>query len=365
MEYIQMSHTINESTISNNIAKTFKQDNRVLPDYSLLLSSASTYELSTKATPSQIICKDTGITIQISIPFLESLPQQLDWSSPFSSINNCLTIAKLPVATLQSYDLGILSALIITIYSHYDLLRSKDNRVVTNAMLRTCSLNTLLQAITLSTSFTKKNVNGLPSYNIEYNVHKDGVKSLDKEFHEFVKTIKTTMQLNASASTNSDGIVFVKGSFDINSAPSNGIRKIRTNTKSDYEKQWDTNFTEHKAKAKESFRVLTIPLISLDYKKMVTVLKAVLAQRNILTTSTEVKTKLITRLTQAAMELPVELSTLTENIIKFIEFSNNKDFTVDAVVEMERASDSMDKPKPRTLAEILAAKRALASFKVE
>lgn len=305
-------------------------------------------------------CPTTGIQIEILAP-VNSTAYSLSYSNELSIFTKAQTVVSQPISTLQDSSEEYLSGAILSIYKHYNLIVHTDNAVVSNSILRTCKKETLLFALELSKSFTKKNSFDLPQLDIDYNTHKEGVLNFDSSMKEYVKTIKSTLEeLGDLLRLSSRGIVklpTIRASYDIN-APENNPAIVRaTNT-------MNKELEEYKNKARVAYKAITTTLVALEYKKLAIVLKAVLASDNIKTTAIDIKEKIVSRLHEVKeLVEEIEDKNYVIDIINCIEYSKKKNITVDVSFILSTAIETITESKPKTLAEIIAATKAREALK--
>lgn len=322
----------------------------------LKLSSVTSYEqsaISNKSIISQLVCSTTGITIGIEVPLLENV--SLNYTSPFAEYANCIKIASLSQSELHALPLGLLAGIFLSITKHFNLVHSHDDILVTNSLLQTAGLEQLVKGIQLVRNLTDSTASYLNEINLDYEVYKDGTTDFRSPFKAHLDTWRNNLTSNrvVASIANDEGIIRIKGSF----TPSTLHKTMTKLPQSIKNKENKEEYADKRARAKEAFRVLTIPLISLNYKKLVEFLKPMLIGDNIKAINKETKEKLINRLGQAQMELPIEHQLLISEIINFVLFATKKDIAIDSVSLLETATESFQKPK-LSLKELIAQKKA-------
>lgn len=289
-----------------------------------------------------ISCSISGVTCSYSIPSLSLLPLNESWSCPIGNVKTALSYAFLPIKQLESLDTEILAGAILTIYNHHNLFITKDTAIISNAVLRTCSIESLLNALLLSAKFTKKNVESLPQLRIDLASHTEVISkdtTFTMQLDTFVKTIRELVFTPIASTSATNGIVTIKRhSFDEQSTTYHGAySKISSNTKSDYEKELNKEFTEDRAVAVEALKIVRFPLIALGYVKLVSFVTSVTKGTTILQVPEASIEKLLTRLSEVAIDIPAEQSLLIQDIIAFVETAKSLSIESKAKTKLESA----------------------------
>jgi hypothetical protein len=360
--------TIQEKLSASNYGKRFNDNASSINGYStnksLKLDCTSTLDEGLRNVTYaniEVLCTKTGIITGLVMPSLPNNNFHFEVLSPFAEYHNCKKLIDLPNKDLSLLDTGILAGIFITVFTTLGLIITRDSALVTNCILRTCSKDTLLKGLKLANRLTPKSASKLSQLDLDYEVHKVGYSTFETPLINFLKLINeeivATGEINAIA--NAAGIITIKHSY----TPPVLKNSISSSTKSDHYLAFEKEFAISKAKAKEAMRVISSPLLAMNLQKLVAFTKAALSGRAMLSVNKDTKDKMIAKFNEASLTLPVEMSLLTRNVVSFIEMANNEEDPFGKVSSLlERASDSFEKPRVKSLQELLADKLAMQAL---
>lgn len=283
------------------------------------------YDTTLKIHQSQITCPITGITFTISEP---AIPGYIfNHLHPLASFEEASKVIHQNLKALKSLDQQILAGLVISIYKHWSLLDTKKlSGLEANLILRGAGHEILLECLNLSKSFTPIILRFAPSYSLDWQTHQDS-QSIAESLQAYLTILRN--------------IVYppIHSKAEINTLPRK-LEAIISKKAEDFE-------TQFKAIKKEANQIISDTLLP---PKLQAVLRQVFAKRNLLLINDEQRDLLAGKC--RAIGLTKLATFITETFDPMADVFDSVDSA------LEKASDSFSQVPKKSLAEILAAKKA-------
>jgi hypothetical protein len=312
--------------------------------------------LSTQQEVISLVCENTGIASAIVIPALPSdIAQTLTWTHPFSYWANVKGLLVQPRSWFEKLDNQSLAGLILSAYKRFELLDTQSlSAVEANKIIATASADTLIDLVYLARFFTEKACSGVGFYTLDWISVKDS-PTLDKDLKAFYTRIRPYfIREDKKPATPQDRATLLSIRTREGRQLAGGTYLSGKATLSRLEEEFDQKL---KANKKE----LVMLADSLAGRGLITakqhgILKALSKARALVTLESTQRDNIIKKLAAIAAEEATA-------IIKILQDSINPyDWDVRAADELDRASDEFSQvSRPRTIDDILAAKRAAAN----
>lgn len=284
------------------------------------------YDTTLKIHQSQVTCPITGITFTISEP---AIPGYIfNHLHPLASFEEASKVIhqSAPVS-LKSLDQQILAGLVISIYKHWALLDTKKlSGLEANLILRGAGPELLLECLNLSKSFTPIILRFAPSYSLDWQTHQDS-QSIAESLQAYLTILRNIVHPP------------IHSKAEINTLPRK-LEAIISKKAEDFE-------TSFKAIKKEANQIISDTLLP---PKLQAVLRQVFAKRNLLLINDEQRDLLAGKC--RAIGLTKLATFITETFDPMADVFDSPESA------LERASDSFSQVPKKSLAEILAAKKA-------
>lgn len=282
------------------------------------------YDTTLKIHQSQVTCPITGITFTISEPAIPGYT--FNHLHPIASFEEASKVI-IHSTSLKNLDQQVLAGLVISIYKHWSLLDTKRlSGLEANLILRSAGPILLLECLNLSKSFSSIILRFAPSYSLDWQTHQDS-----QSIAESLQTYLTILR----------NIVYptIHTKAEINTIPKK-LDAILNKKVTDFE-------TQFKAIKKEANQIISDTLLP---PKLQAVLRQVFAKRNLLLINDEQRNLLAGKC--RAIGLTKLATFITETFDPMADVFDSPESA------LERASDSFSQVPKKSLAEILAAKKA-------
>jgi hypothetical protein len=311
------------------------------------------------------VCPSTGILAHISLPAIKEVV--FTYSHPLASLDNCLKLIHVGQRQLAAMDTSILAGMILTCYRHYGLLELRGTALEANRLLQTIPSWELAKALHLVAFINHTKASVLPHFSLDWATHKDDhVHGFASHFNSWLNLLQEELLEVSELETMmmesvSSGIPVYEihgrvltNQLNLARAANQRMKEKRLQERlmSQTLKEAESEFKKQKSRFKELVAALAprevLPL------KLMQFLQTLSGGDNLKALPDGTRDKLISRLTEYQLDEAREL-------IRILQATSNPfdlfDTHLDApAAEMEEKMQELQ--KPRTLAEILAAKKA-------
>ena len=308
---------------------------------------------STEVMP--CICDFTGIVLELVIPQIAGTA--FSYENPLAKFKNAKGIVQQGENYLKKLDSQILAGLWITVYRNYGLLAESSikntNSSILNALLRTAGKDILINSLLFSTYINSSNASRLPAIALDYETHKHS-SSLAPTLQEYTKLLSSILYPPAAKAATAADIEL----SEIQAFQQAKKAQAKRIGRSDVEKAFEEDFAENKRVAKRLIAELADSMAVPS--KLIAFLRTITTGRHLVVMDSGLRSNIVAKL--KGYKLPQ-----TDKLATIVEESNNPyDIFAKMDEAMVEASDSFASVaqatvKPKTIAEILAEKRAAAS----
>lgn len=283
------------------------------------------YDTTLKIHQSQVTCPITGITFIISEPAIPG--HTFNHLHPLASFDEASKVIDQKSILLKSLDQQVIAGLVISIYKHWSLLDTKKlSGLEANLILRGAGPELLLECLNLSKSFSTIILRFAPSYSLDWQTHQDS-QSIAESLQAYLTILRNIVHPP------------IHSKAEINTLPRK-LEAIISKKAEDFE-------TQFKAIKKEANQIISDTLLP---PKLQAVLRQVFAKRNLLLINDEQRDLLAGKC--RAIGLTKLATFITETFDPMADVFDSPESA------LERASDSFSQVPKKSLAEILAAKKA-------